>query len=134
MFNTKSLIMTIFAAMLMLTVGCGDKDPVSEEHHDDAYTITYSTTPATITANTAFTIEFLVEDADDEHVDGLTGTAVEFEMDGMASVEIELDAGEHGHYSGSATLTMAGDYEVHFHYMHDGEENHAAMTTGITCN
>jgi hypothetical protein len=132
MFQIRTIIAAIFAAILILTIGCGDKDPTGA--HDDAFDITYTTTPATVTAGTEFTIEFLVEDEHGEHVDGLTGTECEFEMEGMAGIDAVLTAGEHGHYSGTATLTMAGDYEVHFHYMHDGEENHAAMATGITCN
>ncbi len=134
MFKTKTLIVTIFAALLMLTVGCGDKNPASGDDHDDDFEITYTITPATVTVGTDITIDFLVEDADGEHVDGLTDTACEFEMEGMPGVEIDLVAGEHGHYSGSFSLSMTGDYEVHFQYMHDGDETHAAMTTGITCN
>lgn len=132
MFENKIRIVAIFAAMLMLTVGCGDKNPT--EAHDDAFDVSYTVTPTSLTAGSEFTIEFLVEDELGEHVDGLTDTACEFEMGGMAGVEVELTAGEHGHYSGTGTLSMAGDYEVHFHYMHDGEENHMAMETGVTCN
>lgn len=60
------------------------------------------------------------------------GTMCEFEMEGMNPVELNLTAGEPGHYSGSVTFTMAGEYEVHLQYMHDSEENHAAMTATLT--
>lgn len=119
-------ISVIMAAMLMLTVGCGDKNPA--EHEDD-FEVSFSYTPSPATVDSTITYTFVVE-SEGAHVEGLTGTEAEFEMGTMDPVEISLieDATEPGHYVGSGTLPMAGDYEVHFHYVHEGEASHITMT------
>lgn len=130
MYKSKIRTFAIIAAMLTLAVGCGDKNPTSDAH-DDQFDVTYTYTPSPATVGTAITFTFEVE-SDGEHVEDLTGTACELEMEGMDPTEIDLTEAEAGHYSGSHTFTMAGEYEVQFHYMHDGEENHVAMTATIT--
>lgn len=133
MYKSKARIIAIIAAILMLTVGCGDKNPAG--HEDEVYDISYTYTPTPAVKDAAITFTFKVEH-DADHIGGLTGTAVEFEMPGMAPEEIDLteDSADPGHYEGTITFTMVGEYEVHFHYLHDGEETHVELTTALTVN
>lgn len=129
----KSIFSILLPSALVLTMlGCAEKNPVDDEH-DDVFDITYSYSPTPATAGTSITFTFEVE-SEGTHVSGLTETAVEFEMTGMAPVEMDLTEGESGHYTGSTTFSMAGVFEVHFHYTHDGEASHAEMATDLTIN
>lgn len=119
-------ISVIMAAMLMLTVGCGDKNPAG---HEDDFEVSFSYTPSPATVDSTITFTFVVE-SEGVHLEGLTNTEAEFEMGTMDAVEISLteDSTEHGHYVGTGTFLMAGDYEVHFQYVHEGEAGHITMT------
>ena len=111
--------------------GCDMNDP--NEHHDE-YSMEFSYSPDPATVNTEIVFTFKIEDDHGEHIEGLMHTEGEFEMDGMDPVEIELteDSSDPGHYIGTATFTMAGNYEVQFHYIHDGESNHITSNTTLT--
>ncbi len=128
----KSIIATslIMAALLVLTVGCEEDNPVVHGHEFEV-SFTYTPNPAPVDSTITFT--FKVE-SDGVHVEGLTDVEAEFEMGTMTPVEISLteDATEHGQFEGSATFPMGGDYEVHFHYIHEGESDHIELTTGFT--
>ncbi len=123
-------ISVILAALLVLTVGCGDKNPTE---HEDNFEVSFSYAPSPAAVDATITFTFEVE-SEGEHVEGLTDTEAEFEMDIMDPVELSLteDATEHGHFVGTGTFPMAGDYEVHFHYVHEGEADHLELTTGFT--
>ncbi len=132
----KRIILTISIltlATVFLFTGCEDNNAADDDHHDE-FTLEFSYTPDPATVNTEISFTFKVEDDHGEHVEGLVHTECEFEMTGMNPVEIELteDSAEHGHYIGTATFTMAGEYEVHFEYMHDGESNHISSNTSFT--
>lgn len=124
-------ISTLFLGTAFIFTSCEDKKDEDNDHNSE-YTVEYSYTPDPATVDTEISFTFKVEDEHSEHVEGLMHTECEFEMSGMDPVEIELteDSSDHGHYLGTATFTMAGDYEVHFRYMHDDESNH--MSSDVT--
>lgn len=121
-------------ATVFLFTGCSDNNITGDDQHHDEYAVEFSYTPDPATVNTEISFTFKVEDEHGEHVEGLMQTECDFEMEGIDPVEIELteDSSDHGHYMGTATFTMAGEYEVHFHYMHDDESNHISADTTFT--
>ena len=123
-------IATLFLAAAFLFTGCEDKKETVDAH-DDAYTLEVSYTPNPATVNTEISFTYKVEDEHNEHVGGLMHTESEFEMTGMGPVEMELteDSADEGHYLGTATFSMAGEYEVHFEYMHGDESSHMSAST-----
>jgi len=131
--KTTLLISTLFLITAFIFTSCEDNKDADGDHHDE-YTFEFSYAPDPATVDTEISFTFKVEDEHSEHVEGLMQTECEFEMSGMDPVEIELteDSSDHGHYLGTATFTMAGDYEVHFHYMHDDESNHMSSDTTLT--
>lgn len=128
--KTTLSIGTLLLATAFLFTGCEDKKDADDDHNDE-FTIEFSYEPNPATVDIEISFTFKIEDEHGEHVEGLMHTECEFEMTGMDSVEIELteDPTDHGHYLGTATFTMAGEYEVHFEYMHGDEMNHMSATT-----
>ncbi len=125
-------IISLLVIVLML-ISCNTS--INQPHnHSMNNTIEFSYTPDPATVNTEISFTFKVEDEDGEHIEGLMQTECDFEMEGIEPVEIELteDSSDHGHYLGTAIFTVAGEYEVHFHYMHDDESNHISADTTFT--
>ena len=120
----------ILAALLVLTICCEEDNPVVHEHEFEV-SFTYTPNPAPVDSTITFTFEV---ESDGVHVEGLTDVEAEFEMGTMTPVEISLteDATEHGHFVGSGSFPMGGVYDVHFHYIHEGEADHLELTTGFT--
>lgn len=113
---------SILITLALFVVGCGDKNATENDNHTIEVTMTYTPNPATV--NTAISFLFEVED-DGEHMSGLA-PHVEIIKEGTTDHEemtTSEDTEEAGHYRGTHTFTEAGAYDIHFEFMHDGDES-----------
>ncbi|MCH8012672.1 MAG: FixH family protein [Candidatus Marinimicrobia bacterium] len=111
---------TMLIALALLVVGCGEKSTDSDEH---AIEVTMTYTPTSATVNTPINFLFEVED-EGEHLGGLS-PHVEIEKEGATDhveMTVSEDTDDPGHYRGTHTFTEAGSYDIHFEFMHDGDD------------
>ncbi|MEE9167599.1 MAG: FixH family protein [Candidatus Neomarinimicrobiota bacterium] len=111
-----------------LLVSCGKKGTEAHEHEIEVF---FSHAPDPAVVNTSVSLLFEAEE-DGEHV-SVDSPECEIEKAGTGEHEeipLTEEDDEPGHYSGTYVFTEAGDYEVHFNFIHDteSEEQHFDMT------
>ncbi len=117
-FLTTIIILTITAGVVLL--GCSESTE-PEEHQSPKVTI--STEPVNITAGDTVEIEIIVEDHDGNHMGGLTISGEIHLPNDAGEVDLDFHAStdDEGHYHAEYTFAVAGTYELHCRFMHDGE-------------
>lgn len=114
--NYSKLNISILAILIIaFCVSCDKKSTEPSEEHELEITMEYEPNPATV--GTEITITFEVEE-DGEHINvGMTSCKI----GGHDGEDLELtsDDDDPGHYIGTHTFEEAGQYELHFSYMHD---------------
>ena len=128
--NTKTIYITIILSVGLILFGCTSS--TEPESHEEP-TISLSTEPTMITAGDSAEIELSIEQHGTGGMSGLTMHG-EMHLPNDAG-EVDLDfheSTEHaGHYHAEYVFAIAGTYELHSSFIHDGENAEEIFTIDV---
>ena len=115
-----TIYITIILSVGLIIFGCSSSTETEEEHGE--VTITLSTNPLTVSAGDTVELELEIEDHD---MMGMGGLSIHGELHlPNEAGEVELDFHEStdhaGHYHADYVFAVAGTYELHCSFMHEG--------------
>ena len=126
----KTIYITIIISVGLILFGCSSS--VEPEIHQEP-TFSLSTEPTRITAGDSAEIELSIE----QHgFGGMSGLTIHGEMhmpNDAGEVEVDFhESTEHaGHYHAEYVFAVAGIYELHSSFMHDGEKVERIFTIDV---
>lgn len=126
----ETIYITIILSVGLILFGCSSSE--EPEIHEEP-TVSLSTEPSTITAGDSVEIEILIVEHDMEGMSGLSLHS-ELHLPNDAG-EVDLDFHEStdhaGHYHAEYVFAIAGTYELHCSFMHDGENVEEVFTIDV---
>ena len=117
----KTIYITIILSFGLILFGCSNSE--EPEIHEKP-TINLSTEPSTITAGESVEIEILIE----EHgMGGISGLSLHGELHlpndvGLVDLDFHESTDHAGHYHTEYVFAIAGIYELHCSFTHEGEK------------
>ncbi len=126
----KTIFITIILSAGLILFGCSSSEE-PEIHQEPTFSL--STEPTTITPGDSVEIELSVVEHD---MGGMSGLTIHGEMNLPNDAgEVDLDFHEStdhaGHYHAEYVFAVAGTYELHSSFMHDGENVDEIFTIDV---
>jgi len=128
--NTKTIYITIILSVGLILFGCSSSE--GPEIHQEP-TVSLSTEPTMITAGDSVEIEISIVEHDMGRMGGLSLHGELHLPDESGEVEMDFhESAEHaGHYNAEYIFAIAGTYELHSSFMHDGEKVEKIFTIDV---
>ena len=128
--QTKTIYIAIILSVGLIIFGCSSSEAPEMQEEP---TISLSTEPTMITAGDSVEIEISVVEHD---MDGMSGLTLHGELhlpDDAGEVELDFhESTDHaGHYHADYVFAVAGTYELHSSFMHDGENVEEIFTIDV---
>ncbi len=126
----KTIYITIILSVALILFGCSSSE--EPEIHEEP-TIILSTEPTTITAGDSVEIEISIVEHD---MGGMTGLSLHGELHlpndaGEVGLDFHESTDHAGHYHAEYVFAIAGNYELHCSFMHDGENVEEVFTIDV---
>ena len=128
--KVKNICIVMILSVGLVLFGCSSSE--EPEIHEEP-NISLSTEPATITVGDSVQIELSIE----EHgMGGMSGLSLHGEMHlpddtGLVDLDFHESTDHAGHYYSEYVFAIAGIYELHCSFMHEGENVEEVFTIDV---